>query len=399
MIIKNYNQLANSNSRRKALQIIDAGLESINTDKIMDSKVRLKGDSLVISNYKDSIKKINLEKYKRIVVIGFGKSSSLMAKHVEKVLGNRIDDGIVISTKKLNLKRIKVIKGTHPYVSQTNVNAAKKIVELVKKLNKDDLIISLVSGGGSALLCYPNMPFKKYTKEISKHFASGIDIVALNKIRKKLSRVKGGKLAKLTKAKIVSLIFSDVVGDDLYTIASGPTVGKDLKNVDNILLLNNTVALDAMKEKAQSLGLKPVIVTNKLKGEARFSFKKIIKKNKIKNKKNIALFFAGETTVTVKGTGKGGRNQELCLGALEDISKLKNIVLVSVGSDGMDGPTDAAGSIVDEKSLQKSINKRLDYKEYLKNNASYPFFKKTKELIFTGLTGSNVADIGLILKL
>jgi glycerate-2-kinase len=396
MIIKNYNQLASSNSRRKALQIINAGLDSIDTDKIMDTKVSLKGNSLIINNYKDSIKKINLKKFKKIVVIGFGKSSSLMAKHMEKVLGNRIDDGLVISTKKFKLKRINIVRGTHPYPSQTNVNAAKKLVDLVKGLDKDDLILSLVSGGGSALFCYPNMPFKKYMKEVNKHFASGIDIIALNKIRKKLSKVKDGRLAKLTKAKIVSLIFSDVLGDDLSTVASGPTVGKGLKNVDNILLLNNQVALEAMNQKALSLGLKPVILTNQLKGEAKVVVKKII--NKIKNKRNIALLFAGETTVTVKGSGKGGRNQEFCLAAIEEISKLKNTVLVSIGSDGMDGPTNAAGAIIDEKSLQKSINKKLDYKKYLENNASYPFLKKTKELIFTGLTGSNVADLGVLVK-
>lgn len=397
MTIKNYRQLANSNSRRKALQIIDAGLDSINTNRIINNKVKLIDNNLIIENYKKSIKKINIKKFKKIVVIGFGKASSLMAKHIEKVLGNKIDDGLVISTKKVKLKRIKVVRGTHPYPSQTNVNATKKLVELVKGLDKDDLVLSLVSGGGSALLCYPNMPFKRYTKEINKHFASGIDIVALNKIRKRLSKVKGGKLAKLTKAKIVSLIFSDVVRDDLSTIASGPTVGKGLRNADNILLLNNQVALEAMKKKALSLGLTPVIITNKLKGEARIIGKKFIKK--IKNKKNIALLFAGETTVTVKGSGKGGRNQELCLGSMEEISKLKNAVLVSIGSDGMDGPTDAAGAIIDDKSFKKSINKKLDYEKYLKNNDAYHFFKKTNELIFTGLTGSNVADFGVLVIL
>jgi glycerate-2-kinase len=395
MIIRNYNQLTKTNSRAKALQIIEAGLEAINTDKIMDKKISLKDNSLIINNYKNSIKKINLRKYKRIIVIGFGKASSLMAKHVEKVLGKKIDSGIVISTKKINLKRIKVIKGTHPYPTRANVNGAKKIVDLIKGLDKDDLIICLVSGGGSALLCYPKVPFKQYVKEINKHFASGIDIKALNVIRKRLSMVKGGKLAKFTKARIVSLIFSDVVGDDLSTIASGPTFGKGLRNVDNILLLNNQVALDAMKQKAWSLKLKSRILTNELEGEARVIGKKLIKK--IKNRKT-ALLFAGETTVTVKKKGKGGRNQELCLAAIEEISRLKDTVLVSIGSDGMDGPTDAAGAIIDQDSLKKSIKKKLNYKKYLKNNDSYHFFKKSKELIFTGLTGSNVADIGLVLK-
>jgi len=397
MIIKNYRRLIkNSDSRVKALQIIDAGLNALKTEKIMGENITLRKEALFIKNYKKAIKKIDLKKYKKIIVIGFGKASSLMAKELEKILGNIVDSGIVISTKKIKLKKIKVIKGTHPMPSKRNVDGAKKIVNLIKNLNKNDLVICLVSGGGSALLCYPKIPFKQYMKIINKHFASGIDIGALNKIRKKLSLVKGGKLAKLTKARIISLIFSDVVGDDLSTIASGPTVDKSLKNVDNILLLNNQVALGAMKQKALSLGLKPVIITNKLKGEAKIIGKKFIKK--IQNKKNIALLFAGETTVAVKGKGKGGRNQELCLGAIEEISKLKNAALVSIGSDGRDGPTDAAGAIIDNKSLGGAIKLRLNYKEYLENNDSYHFFKRTRDLIITGLTGSNVADIGVILK-
>lgn len=392
-MIKNFKELSSTPSRRKALQIIDSGLESINTEKVMKNNIKLKNSTLTIKN-----KKINLKKFKRIVIIGFGKASSLMGKEIEKILSNRIDTGIIISTKELNLKRIKVIKGTHPMPSQKNINATKKIIGLISNLEKDDLVICLVSGGGSALLCYPNIPFKQYIKTIKKAFLSGKDINTLNKLRKKYSHVKGGKLAGLTKAKIISLIFSDVVGDDLATIASGSTVKKGLKNTTNILLLNNQVTLEAMKKKALSLGLKPIILTNKLKGEARVIGKRLIKTLKNKKGKNIALLFAGETTVTVKGNGKGGRNQELCLGAIEDISKLKNTALISIGSDGMDGTSNAAGAIVDNNSFEKAKTLNLDYKKFLKDNASHPFFKKTNELIFTGLTGSNVADFGVIIR-
>jgi len=327
---------------------------------------------LIIKNYKNKVNKINL-------------------------LGNKIDNGVVISTKKIKLKKIKVIKGTHPMPSLKNIKGTKKIVDLLKKLNKDDLVICLVSGGGSALLCCPKINFKGYLKIINKKFASGIDINKLNKIRKKLSLVKGGKLAKLTKAKIISLIFSDVVGDDLSTIASGPTVGKNIENVKNILLLNNQVALETMKKKAIAFGFKPIIYSNKIKGEARFVGKKLLKI--LKNKKTNCLLFAGETTVTVKGKGKGGRNMELCLGAIEEISKFKNCCLVAIGSDGRDGPTDAAGAIVDCDSFKKAKKLKLDYKKYLENNDSYHFFKKMGCLVKTGLTGSNVADLGVIIKL
>jgi len=425
MMIKNFKSLSTTSLRKKSLQILDAGLGAIKTEKIIKENITLKNNYLTIK-----IKKFDLNKYKNIFVIGFGKASSLMAKEIEKILKNKIDGGIVISTKKIRLGKIKVYKGTHPMPSLKNISYTKKIVNLITKLDKNDLVLCLISGGGSALLCYPNVSFDRYKKIIDKSFNSGIDINKLNKIRKKYSNVKGGKLAKLTKAKIISLIFSDVVSDDLATIASGPTYGKG-KRADNILLLNNKVALEAMNKKAVTLGLNPFILTNKLKGEAKFTGKKILndfknikqRKSKISvakenlrfsvdlkqsfkhlktsfsnNKKINCLLFAGETTVTVRGNGKGGRNQELCLGAIKDISKFKNAILTSIGTDGIDGTTDAAGAIVDNDSFKKSINKKLDYKEYLKNNDSYNFFKKIDGLVFTGLTGSNVADIGLIMK-
>jgi len=391
MIIKNKKQLSTSLNRKCALEVIESGINSILPKNFMKKQIKLKNNILEIKN-----KKFNLKSYKNIYVIGFGKSSSLMALELERILKNKIKDGIIISTQKMKSKKIKMHIGTHPFPSKKNIIITKRIVNLLKKLNKDDLVLCLISGGGSALLFYPTIPFDEYMKIIKNAFNSGIDINGLNKLRKKYSNVKGGKLAKLTKAKIISLIFSDVVGDDLGIIASGPTYGKGLKNVENILILNNRVALEVMKHKAFELGLKPIIITNKLKGEARVIGNKLLKSiNKYKN--NNCFLFAGETTVTVKGRGKGGRNQELCLGAIEGIRKL-NAVLASIGSDGIDGPTNAAGAIIDSHSLKKSINKKLDHKKYLKNNDSYNFFRKMNDLVFTGWTGTNVADIGVIIE-
>jgi len=400
MIIKNKRQISSSLNRKYALDIIETGISSILPKNIMKKQIKLKNNTLKNSKNFSSIleiknKKFNLKSYKNIYVIGFGKSSSLMALELEEILNNKIKDGIVISTKKVKFKKIKVYIGAHPFPSKKNIIITKRIVNLLKKLNKDDLVLCLISGGGSALLFYPTVSINEYMKIIKNAFNSGIDIYGLNKLRKKYSNVKGGKLAKLTKAKIISLIFSDVVGDDLGTIASGPTYGKGLKNVDNILLLNNDVALEAMKMKALSLGLKPIIITNKLKGEAKSRGKTLLKSiNKYKN----CFLFAGETTVTVKGNGKGGRNQELCLGAIKEIGKLKGSVMVSIGTDGIDGPTNAAGAIIDSHSFKKSIIKKLDCKKYLDNNDSYNFFKKMNDLVFTGWTGTNVADIGVIIK-
>jgi len=396
MLIKNYKKLANNTLRKKSLDIVEAGLNAIDTTKIIKDNFKLNNDCLFIKNFKNKIKKYDLSKFKRIVVIGFGKSSSLMGKEVERVLGNRISSGIIISTKRMSLKKIKVVKGTHPMPTQINVDTTKKIVSLLKGLDKDDLVLCMVSGGGSSLLCYPKYNLKKYLKIINKHFASGIDIVKLNKIRKKLSNVKDGKLAKLTKAKIVSLIFSDVIGDDLTTIASGPTYSK---GVDNILLLNNTVALDAMKLKAKSLGFDVSVYSNKIKGESRNVSKRILNKfNCIKGKKK-CLLFAGETTVTVKGKGKGGRNQEFCLSIIDKVNTVKDCCVVSLGTDGIDGFSDAAGAIIDSKSLVNSKRLGLDFKKYLDNNDSYHFFKKSDGLIMTGITGSNVSDVGIMIRL
>ena len=391
-MINNFEELATTELRKKALEIVNAGLEAINTEKILREGVRLEEDKLIIKN-----KIFDLNGYKRVFVIGFGKASSLMAKVIEEILKDKIEEGIVISTNNVKLDKIKVIEGTHPMPSQGNIDATKEIIELVEKLNEDDLVICLISGGGSALLCYPTVPLEQYMEIVNKAYTSGIDISEFNKIRKEYSNVKGGKLAKLTKAKIVSLILSDVVGDDLATIASGPTYGEELENADNILLLTNKVSLQAMKEKAVSLGLEPVVYSDKIEGEARLFGKEVLEHFE-KNPEMNCLLFAGETTVTVRGRGVGGRNQELCLSVLEQISKLKNTVIVSAGTDGIDGPTDAAGAIVDSESLEGAIEKKLDYKEYLENNDSYNFFKKAGGLIFTGITGSNVADIGLVIR-
>ncbi len=246
-------------------------------------------------------------------------------------------------------------------------------------------------------MCYPNINFEEYLKKVKKVIFSGIDIKELNTFRKRYSRVGGGKLAKLTKAKIISLIFSDVIGNDLGTIASGPTYDPKLKNVDNILLLKNQVALNGMKKKAKSLNLRPITITNKLKGDAGSASKKVLDYvNKHKN--SDCFLFAGETTVNVKGEGKGGRSQEFCLAAIENISKADS-VMVSVGSDGRDGPTDAAGAIVDLDLLVKTRKMRLNYKRYLENNDAYHFFKKTKGLVFTENTEVNVSDIGVVVRL
>lgn len=415
MIIKNFKSLASSRERRLALQIIEAGLQAIKTENIFRKNIKLRYNTLKING-----KSYNLNKYKRIFVIGGGKAAYSMAREVEKILDGRITDGLIIDTHVKKLRRIKTVKGSHPIVSGKNVEATKRILKIVKDAGKEDLVICLISGGASALMSYPAIPLKEMIKINKKLLKSGMDIREMNVVRKHLSRIGGGNLARhVYPAKLVSIIFSDVIGDDLSVIASGPTVkdkcsleederiikkfklgkikmfktpreDKYFRNVDNILLLNNKVAVDAMAEKARRLGLDAIKYSTKIHGEARRVGKKLASMSRLRT----AFIAAGETTVTVKGGGgKGGRNQELLLGAIKDVRG----TMVAIDSDGIDN-TDAAGAIIDRSSLKKAGKKKLNPNDYLRNNNSYIFFKRMNDLIFTGITGSNIADFLVYVK-
>ncbi|MFH1849062.1 MAG: DUF4147 domain-containing protein [archaeon] len=383
MLIKNYARIAGTAPRRQALKIIESGLRAIETKKVMQERVRLDGSFLKVISTGNRAVSIRLPK--RIFVIGFGKASSEMAKGLERILKKRISGGLVISTKKAGLL-IEEVEGTHPLPSLKNIRATKKIIRLMKSLEKDDLALCLISGGGSSLLCHPKVGLREYLKIIRKKYRDGSSIQELNKVRKKLSNVKDGRLAALTKARVVSLIFSDVLDDDISTIASGPTC----QNAENIVLLNSALALEAMAKKAVSLGLEPKAHL-RVSGEARITGRRLLKK------RGDCILFGGETTVTVTGKGTGGRNQELCLGAIESISGTGSC-MAAVNTDGLDGTSMAAGAIIDGSSLQKAKSKELSIKASLQSNDSYSFFRKMKDLIITGPTGSNVADIGVIIR-
>ncbi len=414
MIIKNFKSLATSKERKLALMIAEAGLQAIKTENVIRKYVKLKYDTLKING-----RSYNLSKYKRIFIIGAGKAAYCMAREIEKMLGKRIYMGLVIDISSGRLKKIKVVKGSHPVPSKKNLVATKKIVEMITGLSKDDLVICLISGGASALLSYPAVTLKEMIRINKRLLRCGANIREMNTVRKHVSRIKGGNLAKrIYPAKLVNIIFSDVVGDELSVIASGPTVRDNtsivdaeriirkyklgriklfetpknpryFKNVDNILLLNNRVAVDAMAEKAKRLGLDAMKYSTRISGEARLVGNKLASMARLRT----AFIAAGETSVTVRGNGKGGRNQELVLGAIENVKG----TMIAIGSDGRDN-TDAAGAIVDRNSMKKVQRLKLDYKRYLKNNDSYNFFKRMKDLIFTGPTGTNVADLIVYVK-
>lgn len=396
-------------------------MEAIDTKKAISNAVKIEKGKLLIYNHAFSLK--NAEK---IVVVGIGKCSLEAAAVLEKKLGKRLTGGIVLDVHEGELKKIQTYTGDHPLMSPRNIDATKKIIELLSKLTEKDLVIFVISGGGSALLCQPkNFTCIEESAVVDGLIHSGADIYETNTVRKHLSLARGGFLAKYAyPARVVSLIFSDVIGDNLEFVASGPTVkdtttleqaknvlekykiykkiglpplnlietpkdDKYFERVRNILFISNQTALDAMSEKSLEFGYMPRICKNNLSGEARKVAKEIIDELS-KEKLGTVLLYGGETTVKIEGRGKGGRNQELSLSGLRYIKD--NQLLISVASDGRDN-SENAGGICDIITKEMAKKHNLDIEKYLKENNSYDFFAKTGDYLKTGDTGSNVSDI------
>ncbi|RJQ13462.1 DUF4147 domain-containing protein [Candidatus Parcubacteria bacterium] len=426
MKIKNYKELSKTPLRAAALKIAEAGLQSVDTEKIINQLIRLEKNILYIRS--DQYRLADLE---RILIVGIGKCSLEAAAALEKILGEKIHDGIVVDTNSGSLKKIRVITGDHPFPTQRNIDATKEIINLLNGLNENDLVIFMISGGGSTLLCQPkDMTCYDEANILRCLFDSGADIQKINLIRKHISLARGGYLAKYAyPANVISLIFSDVPGDNLEFVASGPTIKDtttvnqaekiikdyEIKNkcslaeiqlfetpkeekyftkVKNILTASNKIALDAMAKEAEKLNFKPIICTSCLSGEAKDVGISIIEQLESKQSKT-ALLYGGETTVTIKKPGKGGRSLELGLSALQKIKE--GLALLPFASDGKDN-TDFAGAICDMETKKKALAMNLDIKAYLENNDSYGFFEKTKDYVSTDDTGSNVSDLIVALK-
>jgi len=415
--IKNKSEIATSFDREVALKIIEAGLEVIDTQNIIESSLILKNDILKIKD-----QSFDLKNFKRIKIIGFGKVASSAAVVLEKILGDKISQGVVIDVTSVASERIKTFIGSHPEPSLENVSATQHILDLAKDVSKDDLILVIVSGGGSAMLCGSESEYLQGQKLYREFLKSGGTIYELNTIRKHISSLKGGGLAKLFyPAAIVSLIFCDISGSACHEVASGPTF-KDRSNakdaqdildkynisgialnetpkedmyfekVSNILMVSNLTALDAMTRQAENLGFKAKILSAEIYDSAEEAVKKIMAFSESKT----VVLAGGEISIKVKDhIGSGGRNQYLALSALSYIQG--NQVFTSVASDGWDN-SDAAGAIVDQTTRAKSERLNLNTAEYIKNCDSYNFFKNTGDLIFTGHIKSNVADLILLIN-
>lgn len=423
MKIFNERHLATTKLRRDALSIVRAGIDAVETGKVLRQVVRRKGETLTVGK-----KSYRLDRYRRIFVIGIGKAAFDGVKALESVLGSRITDGVVLDVKGGKLTRVKSLVGTHPLPSHTNIRATAEILGIVKGATAKDLVIAIISGGGSALLCWPHQlecdDVTKINQLLMKH---GATIHELNTVRKHISEIQGGQLAWMAHpATVVSLIFSDVPGDDVSMVASGPTVldttsVKDaqrimkkydvlrmcqlehcdlretpkhprfFERVQNELVVGNGTAVQAMATRARRLGYEPVIYSTTLDGEAREAGRLISSLLK----PGQALIAAGETTVTVRGKGHGGRNQEFALGALEPLPP--GGLVLSLASDGIDN-SPVAGAFVDDDVKQHVHDKKLKPDRALEKNDSLPFFEATGTAIKTGMTGVNVSDLMLGLQ-
>ncbi|MCS7125459.1 MAG: glycerate kinase [Aigarchaeota archaeon] len=447
-IIKNFEQLVQersgllSESRRDVLEAVEKALEEVLPENALRRHVKRVGGSLIIKGVR-----YRLSEFKKIIVLGAGKASIGMASYIEKILLDKISLGAVVAPKEkvteAKLKKIEVLPSTHPIPSMLGVRASEKILEYANSSDPETLVIFLLSGGASALLPLPAHPLTLEDKAETTRLLlkSGATIDEINIVRRHLSEIKGGRLLKkLNNARVISLIISDVVGDKLEAIGSGPTApdpttfkdalevlkryhiwehlpervrkriedgvngsieenpkpGDPLFNrVQNVIIASISDACEKAYAYLRSKKYSTKILTRYMEGEASEvgRFLTSLLREQATRKGRYSLICGGETTVRVRGHGIGGRNQELALSASIGIKDLTSCCLTSIGTDGVDGPTDVAGAIVDGETYLEAINKGINPIKYLSDNDSYTFFQNVGGHVITGPTGTNVGDL------
>jgi hydroxypyruvate reductase len=425
MIIQNYEDLATSEKKRECLEILEAGLKAADPENIISKfvtpeEIKINGQILKLNGFSN------------IYTVAFGKAGDSMTRALNGIIP--IKSGIIIipkgSKSKIKSKKFQIFNSGHPKPDQTSVKAAKEVTKFLQNRRDGELVIFLVSGGGSSLLAIPDditLDDKIYVTDLL--LKSGATIQEFNCIRKHLSKIKGGRLVENIKCDGIGLVMSDVEGDDLSSIASGTTYMDNttfldalniinkykLKNkipleilqrledgfkgkipetpknakIENYIIANNKDCLKAMESKAKEFGYK--VKTIQVFGNIKDATKTIMEN--ISDEQKSCLIFGGETTVEVIGKGTGGRNQELVLRILKNAQNLKKMIISSMGTDGIDGSTFFAGAITENVKIDESI-----IKEFLKNSDSGRFFQKQKSNIRTDFTHTNLMDIGMILK-
>ena len=431
--------------QEKALEdIFKAGVKAVDPERAVQKYVRRQGNQLFVGDCS-----YILDSYKRIFLIGAGKGTAPMAKAVEDILGPYLNNGWIVVKygHGLPLKKTDIMEAGHPIPDKAGLEATEELLKQAQKCTEKDMIICAFSGGGSALLPAPFPPLTLDQKQETTRLLleCGATINEINSIRKHLSRSKGGWLAKEAyPATVVSLLLSDVIGDRLDVIASGPTVPDEstysdcikiidryelsdrlpksvadyfkkgaagslsetpkagdpvFSKVQNLIVGNNRESLLAARERAISLGYNTIILSSQIEGEARevaqvfAAIGKEISQANLPISPPACIIAGGETTVTIQGRGKGGRSQELALACAIAIDGWKGISLLSAGTDGTDGPTDAAGAIVNGTTCKRARQTNLYPRGFLLANDSYTFFESLGDLLKTGPTRTNVMDI------
>jgi len=433
--------------------IYTAAINAVNPGNAVRANLKREKDSIFVRDQAGKIEKYDLTQYKHIYVVGAGKATSLMTKAVEEILGDRITSGIICVKYgyTTELKKIRMIEAAHPVPDAMGAQGAKEIHDLLDNADEDDLVISLISGGGSALLPLPpesiTLDEKKTVTDLL--LKSGAAIHEVNTVRKHISRTKGGNLARAAwPATVINMMISDVVGDNMDVIASGPFVpdsstfhgareilekynligkvpvtilgyirkgeagdipenpgneSECFKNTKNSIIASNITALKAAMEQARELGYNACILSSLIEGDtgdaalwhARIACEIVATSNPLPSP--ACILSGGETTVVVSGQGKGGRNMEFALQAAPHIDGLNTVIMASIGTDGTDGPTDAAGALVDGTTVERASLKNMNIDDFIRNNDSYSFFSNLGDLIITGPTNTNVMDIRIIL--
>jgi hydroxypyruvate reductase len=433
---------------RDALSILRASLAAADPIQAVGRHLRVRGDTLIAGRFRYPLKRFD-----RIFVVGAGKASAAMAVPIERMLGRRVTGGL-INVKYghvARLKRIGLNECGHPVPDEAGVDGARRIAEIAAAAGERDLVLCLISGGGSALLPAPapGITLAEKQETTRRLLACGATIHEINAVRKHISTLKGGQLARLAyPAATLAVILSDVIGDNLDVIGSGPTApdastfatamailrkydlldkvphavrarlesgmageiaetpkagAAELARTQNLIVGSNRLAVDAARKRARELGYRTLVLSTSIQGETRdiAAMHAAIAREIVQSRQPVGwpacVISGGETTVTLRGSGKGGRNQEFALAAAIEIAGLPNTVLLSAGTDGTDGPTDAAGALCDGDTLARGERLGLHAADFLARNDSYCFFDPLGGLIRTGPTNTNVMDVRLIL--
>lgn len=447
-LLKNAETDLDREARALALTSLECAINAADPKQILESRLMLRNSTIHVNGHS-----FDLDGFSKIYVIGAGKASGSMAETIEQILGKRITEGLVTVPygTKNRTDVIRLSSASHPVPDESGVEGARRILEIATRAKRDDLIICLISGGGSSLMPLPRGEVtiadkKEITQALLK---CGATISEINTVRKHISDIKGGWLAKKAyPATILNLILSDVIGDSLEFIASGPTVpdpttfddaagvlkkyrlwdtvpnsvrkvlldgqrqlipetpkaGDDaFREIHNVVIGNNRTASLAAYKHLNSARLNTLLLTSTLEGEARhvgavlasIALEVTLSGNPVQ--KPAGIVAGGETTVTVIGKGSGGRSQELVLAASMKLEGVEGVVVASASSDGIDGPTDAAGAIADGRTLARARKMGLIPERFLAENDSYSFFSKLGDLILTGPTGTNVNDVSAVI--